>query len=385
MVKRHLEDIIQSHLFKRKTILIYGARQVGKTTLVDELVSKQNTDFLILNGDDADIRELLSNASASKLRPVLGNYKLVVLDEAQRITEAGLVIKIIHDNFKDIQLIVTGSSALELAAKVKEPMTGRKLEFFLHPFSFSEMADHHGFLTEKRLLETRMIFGYYPEVALNSGSETRLIKNLASDYLYKDLLSIGQIKKPALLDKILKALALQTGNEVSYHELAQLLDSDKGTIEKYIDMLEKAFIIFKLPGLSRNVRNEIKKGKKIYFYDNGIRNAVLGNFLPPGSRVDTGALWENFLVSERLKLTANDEEVPGSYFWRTTQQQEIDYIEEYQDQLFAYEFKWNPSKKTSFSKTFSNAYPRSSFKVISPENILEFLGRRNDGLTGRGV
>jgi predicted AAA+ superfamily ATPase len=375
MIKRHLEDIIQGHLFKNKSIIIYGARQVGKTTLVHKLVKKQKAPALFLNADDADIREIFLNVNASKLIPLFSDYKIVVLDEAQRIADAGLVIKIIHDNFKNIQLIVTGSSPFDLADRIKEPMTGRKFEFTLHPFSFSEMTENHGFLTERRLLEHRMIYGYYPDVAINIGTETKILKTLASDYLYKDILAIGQIKKPVLLEKILKALALQVGNEVSYHELAQLLESDKGTTEKYIDLLEKTYIIFKLPGLSRNVRNEIKKGRKIYFYDNGIRNAVLGNFLPLNSRVDTGALWENFLISERLKILANSDDVTKCYFWRTTQQQEIDYIEERNNRLFTFEFKWNPSKKPLLSKTFSNAYPGSEFKVISPDNINVFLGK----------
>ena len=374
MIKRQLEDIIQKSLFKNKTVIIYGARQVGKTTLVNELVKKQDKTTLFLNGDDADIRELFTNMNASKMNPVFGNNKIVVLDEAQRIAEAGLAIKIIHDNYKDVQLIVTGSSSLDLAGRIKEPMTGRKSEFTLHPLSFGEMVDHHGFLTEKRLLEHRMIYGYYPDVAVNTGIEVRLLKTLASDYLYKDILTIGQIKKPVLLEKILKALALQIGNEVSYNELAQLLEIDKGTVEKYIDLLEKAYIIFRVPGLNRNVRNEIKKGRKIYFHDNGIRNAVLGNFLPLSSRVDTGALWENFLITERLKLLSDNENDSKCYFWRTTQQQEIDYIEERQSKLFAFEFKWNPSKRPIFSKTFSNAYPGSLFKVITPDNIGEFLG-----------
>lgn len=262
---------------------------------------------------------LFLSINVSKLKPVPGNYKIVVIDKAQRIMNAGLGIKIIHDNFKDIQLIITGSSSLELTEKIKEPLTDRKFEFFLHPLSFREMADHHGFLTEKRLLDHRLIFGYYPDVALNIGSKRRILNTLASDFLYKDILSIGKIKKPVLLDKILKALALQIGNEVSYNELAQLLDSDKETIEKYIDLLEKVYVIFRLPGLSRNLRNEIKKGRKIYFYDNGIRNAVLGNFLPPDSRSDNGALWENFMISERVKIISNNEEVPKTYFWRTTQ------------------------------------------------------------------
>jgi len=382
MIKRHLEAIVQHYLFKGKAVIIYGARQVGKTTLVEDLVKKLNMKTLLLNGDDADVRDLFTDASTSRFKPVLGGNELVIIDEAQRIPEAGLGIKIIHDNFKDIQLIVTGSSSLELAGQIKEPMTGRKFEFFLSPLSFSEMTDHHGFLTEKRFLEQRMIFGCYPDVVINPGKEMRLLKSLASDYLYKDILSSGQIKKPVLLEKILKALALQVGNEVSFFELSQIVDSDKGTVEKYIDLLEKAFIIFKLSGLNRNIRNEIKKGRKIYFRDNGIRNAILGNFLPLGSRVDTGALWENFLISERLKLTSNLEEPVGYYFWRTTQRQEIDYIEERQNEFFAYEFKWNTSKKPPLSKTFSEAYPGTVFKVITPDNYHEFL--QEDGAPPSG-
>jgi predicted AAA+ superfamily ATPase len=373
MVKRFLKDIISKDLFKNKAVIIYGARQVGKTTLVNDLVAGLNRPALFLNGDDADIRELFENFSASKFAPVAGNHEIVILDEAQRINEAGLVIKIINDNYKNIQLIVTGSSAFELANKIKEPMTGRKFEYFLYPLSFSEMAGYSGYLTEKRTVEHRMVFGYYPEVALNEDNETRLLKTLASDYLYKDLLILGQIKKPVLLEKILKALALQIGNEVSFHELGQLLESDKGTIEKYIDLLEKAYIIFRLDGLNRNVRNEIKKGKKIYFHDNGIRNAVIGNFLPLNSRSDTGQLWENFMVSERLKLLCNRPDKVNTFFWRTTQKQEIDYIEERHGMLYAYEFKWNPRKKSLISKTFLKGYPGSVCKTITPENINEFL------------
>ena len=373
MIKRYLEDIIQAHLFKKKAIILYGARQVGKTTLVEALVKKLDKKTLLLNGDDADIRELFTNASASRLKPVINDNELVIIDEAQRIPDAELGIKIIHDNFRNVQVIVTGSSSLELAGKIKEPMTGRKFEFFLYPFSFMELSDHYGFLAEKRSLEQRLIFGCYPDVVVNPGRETRLLKTIASDYLYKDILSLGLIKKPVLLDKILKALALQVGNEVSYFELAQLLDSDKGTIEKYINLLEKAYLVFKLPGLNRNVRNEIKKGRKIYFYDNGIRNAILNNFLPTRSRPDIGALWENFLISERFKLISNLDERPLSYFWRTTRQQEIDYIEENQNKFHAYEFKWNLSKKAAVSKTFANAYPGSSFEVITPDNYHQFL------------
>jgi len=373
MIRRDLQAVISSYLFKNKTIIVYGARQVGKTTMIQEMIAGLNRPSLFLNGDDADIRELFSNLSSSKLIPVFAGYDIVVLDEAQRIPDSGLVLKIIHDNFRKVQLIATGSSALEIDSKIKEPMTGRKYEFFLHPLSFNEMSVHHGFLTEKRALEHRLIYGFYPDVVTNPGGEKKILTTLASDYLYKDILSLGQIKKPLLLEKILKALAMQIGNEVSYHELAQLLDSDKGTIEKYIDLLEKTYIIFRLNGLNKNVRNEIKKGKKIYFCDNGIRNAILGNFQPINSRIDTGALWENFLISERQKLLSKNETDAKFYFWRTTQQQEIDYIEEQNGHYYAYEFKWNPLKQFRLSKTFQEGYPGSEFKVISPDNMHEFV------------
>jgi uncharacterized protein len=208
---------------------------------------------------------------------------------------------------------------------------------------------------------------------LNTGQEIKLLKSLSSSYLYKDLLNLDHIQKPVLLEKILQALALQIGQEVSYSELAQLLNSDKGTIEKYIDLLEKTYIIFRLNGLNRNVRNEIKKGKKIYFYDNGIRNAVIGNFLPLTSRMDTGPLWENYIISERYKFMINRDIVFNRYFWRTTLQQEIDYIEEINGMFFAYEFKWNPLRKSFLSKTFANAYPHSEFQVVNPDNMHQFL------------
>jgi predicted AAA+ superfamily ATPase len=373
VVIRSLEKLIQKYLFKNNVVIIYGARQVGKTCLVEALVKNYDKSTLFLNADDSDVREMLSAASVTKLKPIIGEYKIIVIDEAQRITDTGLMLKIIHDNFKDVQLIATGSSAFELANKIQEPLTGRKFEFHLNPLSFEEMVNYQDFLYEKRMLEHRLIFGYYPDIALNEGNEQKLLKSLASSYLYKDLLILDQIQKPVLLEKILKALALQIGSEVSYHELAGHIGSDKGTIEKYIDLLEKTYIIFRLNGLNRNVRNEIKKSKKFYFYDNGIRNAILGNFLPLTSRTDAGALWENFVISERLKFNANRDVDFNKYFWRTTQQQEIDYIEEFGNKLFAYEIKWNPKKKIVLSKTFSKAYPNTSFKIISQENFHEIL------------
>lgn len=373
MVVRHLETILNKYLFQSKAIIIYGARQTGKTTLVHHLLSNYKDKILSLNGDDTDIREMLAKPNPTKFTPIIGNAKIVLLDEAQRIQNAGLVLKIIHDNFKDIQLIATGSSSFDLANRISEPMTGRKFEFMLYPFSFSEMVDYHGFVKEKRLLNHRLVYGYYPDIALSTGFENKLLKALASSYLYKDLLVLETIHKPVLLEKILKALAYQIGSEVSYSELAQLLDSDKGTIEKYIDLLEKACIIFRLESLNRNVRNEIKKGRKIYFYDNGIRNAIVGNLVPLSSRTDQGLLWENFLLSERMKYLENHEIDANIFFWRTTQQQEIDYIEEIHQNLYAYEFKWSAVKKAFLPKTFSKAYPGSKFHVISPDNMHDFI------------
>jgi uncharacterized protein len=337
------------------------------------LVQPFQNDCLFLNGDNSDVREMFTNLNKEILKPIFGKYKIVIIDEAQRIPNAGLALKVIHDNFPDIQLIATGSSSFELANEINEPMTGRKLDFYLQPFSFYEMVNFHGFLNEKRLLNHRMIYGYYPDIALNVGNEIRLLKSLASSYLYKDILILGAIKKPVLLEKILSALALQLGNEVSYNELSKLLSADKETIEKYIDLLEKAYIIFRIPAYSNNIRNEIKRGRKIYFFDNGIRNAILNNFQPINTRTDVGALWENFIISERIKKLKNSLSGTKLFFWRTTQQQEIDLIEKSVNGISAIELKWNPKKNVIFSKTFLNAYPEVDCKVITPENMHEFL------------
>jgi predicted AAA+ superfamily ATPase len=276
---------------------------------------------------------------------------------------------------KDVQVIASGSSTFDLAHRTAEPLTGRKYEFLLLPLSFGEMVQHHGLLEEKRLLEHRLIFGYYPEIVTKPGEEKELLKLLAGSYLYKDLLSFGGIKKPALLEKILQALALQVGNEVSFTEIGQLVKADNETVERYIDLLEKTYVIFRLPAFSRNIRNEIKKGRKIYFYDNGIRNAIISNFNQPLLRSDIGALWENFLVSERRKRVLALEDDVASFFWRTTQQQEIDYIEEKSGKLSAYEFKWNPASRKKIPLTFLRSYPNTESMTITPDNFEHFLMR----------
>jgi predicted AAA+ superfamily ATPase len=372
MIHRILEKTIQARLFKGKAIILFGPRQSGKSTLIENALD--GSEYLHMNGDDADVREVLSNTSAARLKTIIGKSKVVFIDEAQRITNIGLTLKIFTDQLKDVQVIATGSSAFELSNKVNEPLTGRKYEFMLYPLSFGELVTNHGYLQEKRMLEHRMVYGYYPEIVTSQGEEKELLKLLANSYLYKDLLMLEQIKKPVLLEKLLKALALQLGSEVNYNELAQTIGANKQTVEKYIDLLEKAFVLFVLPALNRNVRNELKKGKKVYFYDNGIRNAIINDFTPIPSRTDVGALWENFVIAERMKYLRYKNNDAKLYFWRTFQQQEIDLIEEHEGGgLKAFEFKWNPKSKAKFPQTFTDNYPGTETFVVSPDNMEAFL------------
>lgn len=373
MITRFTAHLLEDRLFKGKALLVFGPRQSGKTTLIEMVLQNRLEPILRLNGDEADVRELLSNTTATHLRTVIGKNRIVFIDEAQRVPNIGITLKIFTDQLKEVQVIATGSSAFELADKIQEPLTGRKYEYFLFPLSYAEMVQHHGVLEERRLLEHRLVFGYYPDVVTHPGEEPELLRLLSGSYLYKDLLMLDQVKKPLLLEKLLKALALQLGNEVSYHELAGLVRADMHTVERYIDLLEKAFVVFRLPAYSRNVRNEIKKGKKIYFYDNGIRNAIISTFNPISQRTDTGALWENFLISERVKQLHARSRVCGNFFWRTTQQQEIDYLEEYQGDLSAYEFKWSSTTRAKIPKTFTRAYPNCPTQIITRENFDGFL------------
>lgn len=374
IINRSVGSFIIARLFEGKAIILLGPRQVGKTTLIKSILDKRDEKVLELNADEPDVRELLDGCTSTRLRSLLGDSRLLFIDEAQRAPDIGITLKLVTDQIPEVQAIATGSSAFELNARTAEPLTGRKFEFMLYPLSFGELVQHHGLLEEKRLLDHRLIYGSYPEIVATQGREKELLKLLAGSYLYKDLLTLEQINKPVLLEKILRALALQLGSEVSYHEIGQLVGADSQTVERYIDLLEKAYVLFRLPALSRNVRNEIKKGKKIYFYDNGIRNAVIGNFTPITARTDTGSLWENYLISERIKLLNNRSHDSRRYFWRTTQQQEIDYIEDRDQQLFAYEFKWsNKRGSIRFPKTFLRNYENAVTTVITRENYEEFL------------
>ena len=372
-IPRMIESELKSKLFSGKAIIVYGPRQSGKTTLLKHLCLSREPEVLWLNGDSPDVRETLENITVSKWRAVLGKKKLVVIDEAQRIAGIGLSLKLLVDECPDIQVVATGSSAFDLADCTHESLTGRKYEFRLLPFSFSELCAHHGLMEERRLLEQRLLFGAYPEIIGKPGEEMSLLSLLAGSYLYKDLLMLESIKKPALLDKLIRAVALQLGSEVSTAELSRLVGADVKTVEKYIDLLEKAYVIFSLPAFSRNARAEIRKGRKIYFYDLGIRNAVLGNFVPVQSRTDIGGLWENYLIVERIKLHCNTPFPPRRFFWRTAEQNEVDYLEETAEAIDAWEFKWNIKASGRIPLAFIRAYPAARTGIISPSNYDDFL------------
>lgn len=373
MIRRVQTDYAKARLFKGKALLVFGPRQVGKTTFVQNLIADLNKKTLFLNGDESDVLVLFENPNVTKLKSIIGDNEILVIDEAQRIVNIGIVLKIIVDQIKTVQVIATGSSSFELANKLNEPLTGRKYEMFLFPLAFIEMVSHNGLLEEKRALEQRLIYGSYPEIITNPIDAKEHIKLIANSYLYKDLFLLEQISKPVLLQKIVKALALQVGSEVNYNELGKLIQIDNKTVEKYVDLLEKAFVIFKLPALSSNVRNEIKKGKKIYFYDNGIINAVTGNFNPLTQRTDIGSLWENYIISERIKHLNIQQNEAESYFWRTTQQQEIDYIERNTDKILACEIKWNAKSKYKIPVTFSTNYENVTSKIVTPDTYEQFL------------
>lgn len=370
MISRIITPKIEEKFGRKKAIVLIGPRQVGKTTLINEIL--KNKKHLFLNCDDPAVRSLLTNINTEELRTLIGNHKIVFIDEAQRIENIGITLKLVTDIFKEVQLIVSGSSALELANNLSEPLTGRKWQYELWPVSWKEFEDYFGHLKAEQQLETRLIYGMYPDVITNPGDEETILKEITNSYLYKDLLSYSGIRKPELLEKILQALALQLGNEVSYNELSQLVGIDKNTISSYIDLLQKAYVIFRLGSFSRNLRNEIKTNQKIYFIDVGIRNAVLGNYTTLGLRNDKGVLWENFLIAERQKKILYNQLNERPYFWRTTTQQEIDYVEDGNGVIKGYEIKWSADAKKRPLLTFKDAY-NADIEYINRSNFRTFI------------
>ena len=374
MIKRILEQRIRSRINSGKAIILMGPRQTGKTTLLTTIFGN-DPDVMWLNGDDPETRILLEDVTTLKWKRILGNSKVMVLDEAQRIADIGLKLKLITDQIPEVQVVASGSSAFELANRINEPLTGRKWAYHLFPLSYAEMEAHHGFVEEHRRIPERLVYGYYPEVVNHPGQEQEILSQLMDSFLYKDILMWERIQKPEKLTRLLQALAFQMGSEVSYHELGQIVDLDNQTVENYINLLEQTFVIFRLPPLSRNLRKELKRKRKIYFYDNGMRNAIIAQFQPLELRQDVGALWENWLISERKKALHYQGLHANTFFWRTQDQQEIDYIEERDGKMWAYEMKWSPKLKPSFSRTFTRAYPDHELQFLHRDNYYEWLTR----------
>ncbi len=373
MITRLLTERIKARIGNKKAILILGLRQTGKTTLVKNIIAGYSGKAMYLNADEPFDRQQLTNASSAQLRHLVGTHELVVIDEAQRVPNIGLTLKLLVDQLPEKQVIATGSSSLDLANIINEPLTGRLFAFHLLPICWQEWVAHVGSLEANRGLDQRLIFGFYPDVLNNTGEERAMLTALASGYLYKDLLSFGNIRRPDLLEKLLQAVALQLGNEISFNELANLLNVNKETVARYLDLLEKLFIIFRLTSFSRNPRKEITTSRKIYFYDNGIRNMLINNFNPLNLRQDKGALWENFLISERRKRNEYAAYLHNAYFWRNRGGQEIDYVEDAGGKLSAFEIKWSAARKFKIPLAFSETYPGANWSVIHPENFEEFL------------
>ena len=371
MISRAQLDLLNSCLFKGKAIILFGARQVGKTSLIKAAVKGKS--YLWLNGDEPDTQLLLEQITSNRLQALVGSNRILVIDEAQMIHNIGLLIKRMVDSFPQIQVIASGSSAFELADKTKESMVGRKEEIQVFPLSFSEMVNHTSFIEESRLLPHRLVFGYYPEVVCNPGKEEKILNDLVDGFLYKDILNLEGLKKATTLQRLVQMLAFRIGSEVNYSSMANDLGVNRLTVEKYIDILEKNFIVFSLPAFSKNQDNELKKGRKVYFWDNGLRNRIIKKYNPLEFRDDVGALWENFFISERLKKLIYDGQNKDTYFWRNAQQAEIDFLEVKNDEIEAYELKYNPKQTVRFTKSFTGKYHPKSTHVVNSENFWEFL------------
>ncbi|MBF0273967.1 MAG: ATP-binding protein [Nitrospinae bacterium] len=364
---------IKKSLFKegkKKVCIIYGPRQAGKTTLVKYLLKEYPEKAEYFNCDYLDVRETFSSENINRLAHITKGLKLLVLDEAQRIENIGVTLKILVDEHPHVQIIATGSSSFDLSNKIKEPLTGRKIEFYLFPFSFNELFANKNSLEQIRCIEHFLRFGSYPEISqLNEMEAKQSLQELTGSYLFKDIFTFQQLRKPEMLIKLLRLLAFQVGSQVSFHELATQLGVDQSIVQKYIHLLEEALIIFRLGAFKRNLRSEISKSRKIYFWDLGIRNAIIENFNSLELRNDVGVLWENFCVAERIKYLRNNQLYANTYFWRTYSQKEIDYLEEKEGKLLAMEFKWNDRKKSRTLKDFFTAYPETHLTTITPNNV----------------
>lgn len=375
MIKRAIEERILNALAKKKVVTIMGPRQVGKSTLAGAMIPK-DAKVLEINGDNTDVQTMFVDVDESKMKVLIGNNNFLLVDEAQKIGNVGNMLKIVAEKFNDIKVIVTGSSAFKLAAAVNESLTGRKREFRLYPLSFKEMADDTSALEESRMIDHRLVYGYYPEVVTSPSDEKEVLKELIDSYLYKDVMEENDIAKPDKLVKLVQALAFQIGSTVSANELSGLVGVDAKTIERYIDILEKSYIIFTLPSYAKNQRNELKFARKLYFWDMGIRNGVIGNMAPVSLRSpeELGHMWENFLIAERIKRNDYAGRIfVQHYFWRTQQKKEVDLIEIEDGMMTGFEIKRKEGKRVGAQASFTAAYPDAHFECITPTDLMSFL------------
>ena len=374
IIERKIEKLILDKVQANKVIVISGARRVGKTFLIKKILQECNFEYLFLNGEDLNTHLLLSKRSVENYRQVLGSRKLLVIDEAQKVPEIGEILKLMVDEIEGLHIIVSGSSALDLFNQTGEPLTGRKYSYTLFPFCEAEYDNAENKVSKPDKLKQRLVFGNYPELLHipDNSDKKQYIAEIINSYLLKDILLFENIKNSSKIINLLRLIAFQIGSEVSYQELGKQLSISKNTVEKYLDLLSKVFIIHKVEGFSRNLRKEISKSSRWYFYDNGIRNAIVANFNQLVVRNDIGLLWENYMISERIKFQQYHRMIVNNYFWRTYDQQEIDWVEERDGTLFGYEFKWG-EKKVKTPGAWSRAYPESEFFVITPTNYHDWL------------
>lgn len=377
VIHRKIQDRIEGRLQPGKVIILAGARRTGKTVLLKEKMKKLDAPYLYLNGEDYTTSLKLQQKGLDEYKNLIGNNKYLVIDEAQKIENIGQILKLMIDEIEGLHIIITGSSALDISSSTGEPLTGRKYSFQLHPIAQCELAAYENAIETESLFENRLIYGSYPEVLTINDNQlkTEYLNELINSYLLKDILTLDSIKNSAKLVNILRLLAFQIGKEVSVNELAKNVGLNKLTVERYLDLLTKVFVIYRIEGYSRNLRKEISKSPRYYFWDNGIRNTLVANFNTLTLRNDIGELWENYVISERLKLQHYQGWLSNNYFWRTYDQQEIDWIEERDGGLFAFEMKYQ-KKTVKAPGAWTSNYPDAIFDVISRENYLSFITRK---------
>lgn len=375
-IPRQITQAFLEHLKPGKVLVLLGPRRVGKTVFIEHLLENHITEaFIQLNGEDLATQAVLQQRTVANYRRLVSGHSLLVIDEAQKVPDIGLVLKLMVDNIPGLKIIATGSSVFDLTNKLGEPLTGRKTTFYLFPLAQSEYTAFENLAETKARLPERLIFGNYPELLQypTDNQKAGYLNELVNGALLKDILAFEGIRNASKIIDLLRLIAFQMGKEVSLEELGRNLQLSRNTVEKYLDLLGKTFVVFKLPGFSRNLRSEVTKSSRWYFYDNGIRNAIISNFNPLVLRDDTGALWENYFVTERLKYQHYTGKMINNHFWRTYQQQEIDWVEEEGGKLSAFEIKWNPTKKVRVPSAWLQAYPNSQFQVITPENYLDWI------------